>query len=152
MLPFQVAHCGQHHGEGRHEVMGDVGEELQFLVVQEFNVLVLHVCHLDFAAALFAVPVIAQDHPCDARCRQEVERKGVPAQIPGCHDTYAQPLHLATPVAIVVGRPQEERVVARRQVGVVHLMDVDVGIVPFLVVALQHVGEAHVSGAVVVHR
>ena len=148
----QLADSGRYDGERRHQVVGDIGEELQLLVVQLFNVMALHVCQLQLAVHFFLVLEIAHHHVDGTPHQDHIDHPRIPAQVEGRQHMDVYNLLVGAPVARCVGMAQAEGIASRCQITIHHLALTGVGIHPIVVVALQSVRETRTGLTVVVER
>ena len=112
----QAVKRGNDDRQGRHQLVGDIGKELQFGVVQLLGFPAFEFRNADFM--LHAQPVAQEadrtvGHP---RKGCEIERHG-PPRAPGCRqDTHLQHPLVAAPDTVAARRLQMKGINARRQV------------------------------------
>ena len=112
----QAVKRGNDDRQGRHQLVGDIGKELQFRVVQLLGFPAFEFRNADFMLHTQSVAQEADRAVGHPRKGCEIERHG-PPRAPGCRqDTHLQHPLVAAPDTVAARRLQMEGINARRQV------------------------------------
>lgn len=131
---------GENQGEWGAQLMGNVDEETQFHFAHFFLSLFVHAFHLQFRFHAFAQPEITEYKNGDGDKSDDEQQDSPPRFVPDRKHHDFQFCGRFIPFPVAVGGFYKEMIGARRQVGVGHCAQA-VGVVPFFVEALQHIGE-----------